>query len=294
MPPIERDPHLEVCPDFASDHYTPLRTLIINAGSTEEEAVLQISNAWQQENQARREDWNRQIEDEQRDREEADQLARQQEQEEQDRARREKEKKKPKIGDFEANRSVSSFIPPRPSSYALNKLESFEYVELFYFTLEGCLDAQSNQRTEADDAYGLSRVGDMVSFRSISAVRASKNVIQDVDLSWNQLTHAKTSYLQHLGKAGWPQKHIDALAHFFIGLESSPFRNRTHGERILITYQARVRRHWHDRLKQDDDGSFNIALINDNLLEAIANEIWDGVHTMNKREVSLPPPPAPF
>ena len=141
MPPIERDPHLEVCPDFASAHYDPLRALIINAGSTEEEAVAQMTNAWQQENEARREDWNHQIEDEQRAREEADQLARQQEQEEQDAARREKEKKKPKIGDFEANRSVSTFIPPRPSSYALNKLESFEYIELFYFTLEGCLDA---------------------------------------------------------------------------------------------------------------------------------------------------------
>ena len=133
----------------------------------------------------------------------------------------------------------------------------------------------------------------MVSFRSISAVRASKNVIQDIDLSWNQLTHTKTSYLQHLGKAGWPQKHINALARFFIGLESSLFCTRTHGERILITYQARVHRHWHNRLKQDDDGSFNIALINNNLLEAIVNEIWDGVHTMNKREVSLPPP-TPF
>jgi hypothetical protein len=290
MPPIERDPHLEVCPDFASDHYGPLSALVINAGSTKEEAVVQMTNAWQQESQARREDWNCQIEDEQHDHEEADQLARQQEQEEQDLAQREKEKKKPKISDFEANHSVSSFIPPHPSSYALNKLESFEYVELFYFTLEGCLDAQSNQCTEADDAYGLSRVGDMVSFRSISAVQASKNVIQDVDLLWNQLTHAKTSYLQHLEKAGWPQKHIDALAHFFIGLESNPFCARTHGERILITYQARVHQHWHDQLKQGNDGGFNIALINDSLLEAISNEIWDSVHTTNKREVSLAPP----
>ena len=126
----------------------------------------------------------------------------------------------------------------------------------------------------------------MISLRSISAVRASKNVIQDIDLSWNQLMYAKTSYLQQLGKAGWPQKHVDALTHFFIGLKSSPFCSQTHGEKTLITYQARVHHHWHDQLKQDSDGAFNIALINDNLLESISNEIWDGVHMVNKREVS--------
>ena len=103
MPPIEQDPHLEVCPDFASDHYGPLHALIVNAGSTEEEAVVQMTNAWQQENEARREDWNCQIEDKRCACKEADQLTRQQEQEEQDMAQCEKEKKKPKIGDFEAN-----------------------------------------------------------------------------------------------------------------------------------------------------------------------------------------------
>jgi hypothetical protein len=84
-----------------SDHYGPLHALIVNAGSTEEEAGVQMINAWQQENEARREDWNCQIEDEQCAHKEADQLARQQEQEEQDMAQHEKEKKKPKIGDFE-------------------------------------------------------------------------------------------------------------------------------------------------------------------------------------------------
>ena len=78
------------------------------------------------------------------------------------------------------------------------------------------------------------------------------------------------------------------LEQHYIGLESSPFCAWTHGERILITYQARVHWHWHNWPKWDDNGGFNIALINDSLLEAIANKIWDGIHTMNKREVSLP------
>ena len=101
------------------------------------------------------------------------------------------------------------------------------------------------------------------------------------------MTYAKTSYLQHLGSAGWPKKHVDALAHFFIALEASSFRGRTHGEKILIIYQARVRCHchWHDRLKQEGDGGFNIAIIDLGLLETISNEVWDVVHTENKREM---------
>jgi hypothetical protein len=39
MPHIERDPGLEICPDFTSPHYDPLHNLITNAGATEEEAM---------------------------------------------------------------------------------------------------------------------------------------------------------------------------------------------------------------------------------------------------------------
>ena len=58
---------------------------------------------------------------------------------------------------------------------------------------------------------------------------------------------------------------------------------------MLITYQASVQHCWHDQLKQEGDGGFNIALIELGLLEIILNKIWDAVHAENKREVSSPP-----
>jgi len=125
------------------------------------------------------------MEEDQQIAQEVEQQARQAEQEEQEAARREKEKKHPKINDFKTESAVGNFIIPRPLTYALNKLENFEYVELFYFTMEGCLDAQNNQRSEADDTFGLYKVGETISLRSISAVQASKNTIQDADLTWN-------------------------------------------------------------------------------------------------------------
>ena len=170
MPHIERDPGLNICPDFASPHYGPLRNLLTNAGATEEETLTQLTESWNQENQVRKEAWECQVEEDQQVADEADRPARELEQGELDTALCKREKKRPKINDFDTNSLVGSYITPCPSTYAINKLENFDYVELFYFTCEGCLNAQSNLHTEADDAYGLSKINDFVSLRSISTV----------------------------------------------------------------------------------------------------------------------------
>ena len=57
MPQIKRDPGLEVCPNFTSPHYDPLRDLLTNAGATVEEALTQLTEVWNQENQERKEAW---------------------------------------------------------------------------------------------------------------------------------------------------------------------------------------------------------------------------------------------
>jgi hypothetical protein len=45
----------------------------------------------------------------------------------------EAEKKKPKMNGFNATASVSDSIAPCPSQYAIQKLNNFKYVELWYF-----------------------------------------------------------------------------------------------------------------------------------------------------------------
>ena len=57
-----------------------------------------------------------------------------------------------------------------PHQYALNKLESFEYVDLWYFTQEGCLDALGNDRFQ-EDALGFTKVGDILALKQLSAVK---------------------------------------------------------------------------------------------------------------------------
>jgi hypothetical protein len=62
-------------------------------------------------------------------------LTKELEQNELDTAHCECEKKKLKINEFDVNPSVVSYITPHPSTYAINKLEDFDYIELFYLCL---------------------------------------------------------------------------------------------------------------------------------------------------------------
>ena len=48
-----------------------------------------------------------------------------------------------------------------------------------------------------------------------------------------------------------------------------------HGDHILATYAVKTRRHWHDKLKVGN--TFNIAIINENLLQHVITEVNDAM-----------------
>src|SRR5271156_2424146 len=196
------------------------------------------------------------------------------------------EKKKPKMRDFDDATTVGNYIPPRPAQYALRRIEDFDYVELWYLTTEGCSDATQHQLTQHDDAFGLAKVDNMVTLKSFSSIRASKNVIPDAELSFRQMSMAKNAFIPLMAKYQWSEKAITAFAQLFTQLELHPLRQREFGERALITYQARVRREWHDQLKLGS--AFNIGIINENLLQSTYKELLDQAQLLSLNEVSLP------
>lgn len=289
---ITKNPHLENIPNHAEPHYDDIRTILINTGITNEQAIETLNASWTRSHEGRVQAWDQQVLEDEAALQEELRLA--QEQEDQQRAQRElelenekqeSEKKKPRMNDFDENTSVNDFIGPRPSAYALRRLAEFEYAELWYFTQEGCADAM-HQQTQSEDTFGLTKVDDMVSFRPVSALKASKSVVQDVDLSWRQMEIAKTTLIQHITKCGWAQKAVTTLAQFFMNLEVHHFRQRAYGEHALLIYQARVRRNWHDQLKLGK--GFNIAIINETLLQAIHREIVDKKQAEALDEVGYP------
>ena len=150
MPRIVDDPNRAICPSFEDPEWEFLRQSAVNAHQGDQpltlaEAAQQMKDAWSRENQRKITAWDDQalqdrVEQDEIDRvahEEEDVLRAQQEKDDED-VRREAEKKKPKLNPFEPKRHVEKWIEARPASYALNKLNNLEYVELDYFTTRGC------------------------------------------------------------------------------------------------------------------------------------------------------------
>ncbi|KAJ7874349.1 hypothetical protein B0H14DRAFT_2343758, partial [Mycena olivaceomarginata] len=137
---------------------------------------------------------------------------------------------------------------------------------------KGCNDADTvRSDSAAEDAFGLIQSDSMLELKPMSSYKAAKRVVRDEDLSWSQMTVGSTGFLKEMEAAGWPEDYRKSFASFFYALISHPYRLRGQpGEAVLLIYQARVRRSFHDAVKEGT--SFNIAVINATLLDSIQSE----------------------
>ncbi|KIK78745.1 hypothetical protein PAXRUDRAFT_16710 [Paxillus rubicundulus Ve08.2h10] len=235
------DPALEVHPNFASEAFTPIREALIQATNESAQQVTEhLIAAWDAEHNIRVNAWNRIQADQAQAAEEAEQQRREQEEEElclaeeeAEQEHREGEKKKPKMNDFDQTTSISSVIVPHPSQYALQKLNSFNHIDLWYFSPAGCAEASKYNRSNADETFGISKAGDTLTLRTIASIKASHNSLEDHNLSFKAFLQAKNNFIFYAKKASWPGKHLDALAEFFWNVETHLYFSRHNPQRIL-------------------------------------------------------------
>ncbi|KAF8817339.1 hypothetical protein BYT27DRAFT_7075248 [Phlegmacium glaucopus] len=268
---LTHNPHLEVMPDHAGPHYNVLRNTLTQNRMTVEQALQALNDSWTQNHEEQIQRWN------------------QQEQPAERGVERPNLEKKLKMKDFDDATIVGNYIAPRPAQYTLKRIEDFEYVELWYLTPEGCTDATLHQSTQNDNTFGFSKVDDMVTLKSVSSLKASRNVLPNSELSFRQMSMAKNVFIPLMMKYQWSEKAISAFAQLFTQLELHPYRQREFGERALIIYRAQVRREWHNQLKLGS--AFNIGVINEDLLQSIYKEILDRAQLLSLNEVSLHPCP---
>ena len=162
----------------------------------------------------------------------------------------------------------------RPSRFAMHKLQERDYIELSYFTAEGREEASRSDHAVAEEAFAFSKINDVVALRPIAAYKASSKVIPDDQLTWTQMTGAKTNLLNCMDETGWLSEYIEALAAFFMNIENHRRLQDEGGEAITLAYQAQVRRDWHRALK-DPSGAeaFDISIINEMLLDSLATKL---------------------
>ena len=233
MPRINQDPTNVPCPDFTGPAYAAVRQVMSNNGQvTNEQAAEQLTAVWNQTHAQDVNTWNQQVQANLAEQEELARLAEEEEARrqadiecEKEEERKEQEKKHPKINDFDESKMVADHVMPRPSQFAIGKLKSFSFVELWYFTDEGCAEAQISSRAQSDDVYGLTKVDDLVALKPVTSFKASHNVIPDADLTWRQMNVGKNTMLHFMDLCNWPQKHVQSLAHFYFNIELDPMRS---------------------------------------------------------------------
>ncbi|KAH9024264.1 hypothetical protein EDB85DRAFT_1870190 [Lactarius pseudohatsudake] len=300
MPRILQDPARERCPNFAGHKWNFLRQTMIDAHQgadplTEDEAAQRLRETWTRENDNQRDAWNVQLEQDQADQDEQDRLAQEEEDAQQalrdkeaEQQCREVEKKKPKIGNFVKGQGVGNWIEPCPAQYALNKINNLEYIELDYFTIRGCRDAAANShKSISQDTLSFAQFEDTLAIRPLAAVRPSRNIRSNENLSWDETMYAKNMMLHFMAQSRvWPQAHVESLAAFFVALELHPRRVQDNGNETLILYQSRVRREWFDAFKQER--GFDIEIINEAFLQSLAKTVNNRAQDRKFEQVRLP------
>ena len=170
MPHITQDPTGQVCPDFAGETYAAVHLVMMTGRQlTDTDAAERLVTAWNQTHACEVEAWDLQIqadmaeqEEQQRQAQAEDERLRADEECLKDDELKELEKKQPKINNFDDDKMVGDFVLPCPSQFAIGKLKSFSFTELWYFTEEGCSKAQESSRALPDDTYGIMRFDDLV------------------------------------------------------------------------------------------------------------------------------------
>ena len=192
-------------------------------------------------------------------------------------------KKKPTYVDFNLETPIPDRIPLTPSEYAVGKMQNIEYVELWYFTTEGRNDAGKISPSVANNTYSLADTTSGLALQPIKASKASRNVVIDESLSWEQVMTARHSLIATATEVGWDEKLTYALAQFYIKLESA----KADGDnpRALILYHAASRRLWHDALLGRGK-PFNISIFNAELYKKFKNQVRDTDSEETKRQAS--------
>ena len=134
---------------------------------------------------------------------------------------KELEKKRPKLPPLNPG-GIPTILPVHASLYAFHKLELIKYVELYYFTLEGCREGSESYKSTADDTFTLARSEEGLSLRMASSSRPSRKVIPDADLSWEQFSAACTIFINEIQRAKWPPALTLQMATFLFALETHP------------------------------------------------------------------------
>ncbi|THH00664.1 hypothetical protein EW026_g1889 [Hermanssonia centrifuga] len=251
---IHADPNLTPQPDFEGPSYLNLREALVQAGFTQDAAIASFRQAWEQEQDHRKQLWAQQVEADAA----AEVAARAAEaltaQEELEELRKESDKKKVKFAPFHFDEGLSGDYRPTISPYAFRKVEQKEHVELWYFTPEGTDEAKRKLYSVSEETFTIAKLEGGLGLRPATAHNHSSKAKPDSELSFQDFSLGWRRYLQTALDCKWPHPLVDMLGRFFSAIADHQFRDREPrplGEQALMLYVQEARIKWHTIEKQE-------------------------------------------
>ena len=136
-------------------------------------------------------------------------------------------------------------------------------------------------KSVSHDTLTFVQLGDTFAIRPMAALRPSKNIRNDKELSWEEMMDAKTIMLHFMSKSGtWQAEHTVCVTTFYVNLDCHQRKEQTNGKQALLLYQSRAQREWFESLKRGI--GFNLALIQDDLLRSLAEEVNSAIQDREK------------
>ncbi|KAF8351021.1 hypothetical protein F5887DRAFT_935570 [Amanita rubescens] len=265
------DPLLEIEPNFLADPFLQARANLTALNIPEDTITDILRQTWIASRQIRHDAW---VEDQRRCQDEP-----QQDGPPRDKPPHGNDAPQPDPIDDNGARPKAQKAKAFPSgiAYARQKVNKFEYIELWYFSREGLAEASLPTTSTSNDTFGIV-TGDLgaVQLCPVATTKASKNALPDESLSWDQISFASKVYVNALRKGQWSDEHILALVSFFSQLDYQRTQLTSVLDKVFIEYQATVRRQWMDAYE------FDIAEFNLSRLHAIESRV-----TMHAHQVAL-------
>ena len=206
----------DVEPDFEGTEWIGLQTALTNSGKTPDKAAKILRQGWRNQHERNVEAWN--------------EWRLQQQHKEEDSVGGNGET----VEDSSEWRPTPGFLDLQPAQHVLKKLQKKEYVELWYFTVQGCQDAATSNLTSPDETFGFVSTGKGVVIQSVNASAISSKAVRDEDLSWEQLTEGKTRLVGCMKAGGWSEQEVKQLARFYLNLDIHPVRSYQYGLQAIM------------------------------------------------------------
>ncbi|KZT24774.1 hypothetical protein NEOLEDRAFT_1178865 [Neolentinus lepideus HHB14362 ss-1] len=234
---IKHDPSIQICPDYSGEEFTVIHaTAASHRGVSDQSIAEELSCAWSVRNDAAKAAWAAQQAEDRAQQGNNDGTAIP------DTTNTTVDRKKATLAPFDPSHAAPDFLCPA--------------LRLLQLTNSRLSNTSSSE--------------DVLVLRPITAHKLSKAAIANDKLSWQQMEMGFTGMLAEMESVGWDTQHHGVLTNLFWNLTNHEYCSRPHSETVLITYQAQIRRHWHDTLKHSE--GYNITTINDRLLVAIMEE----------------------